>query len=326
MEKHISNNLVLPPEILKNLFGYLTDKKDITHSCQLVCKSWYFSTLEYVENDIKIMLYHDKIEALLQDIQEFPLLASKIKNITLPFRFSCTEDAIPTFGSLINLCPNLSELLFASAMIFDYLMRDFNSQEISLLNIQIISIRNIERTSLSIKNLHLGINFRFRDTITHLDIFDLEHTGELQHYDKLMDVVSDFLHLKYLKAKFQTKNTETIDLESLMDRNKELQELKLYKINRITLNSLSTITAPNSTLTKLKLEIASEISINVFQYIMDKFENLKNLRLIVHTVLPDDALGASGNKSVLNIFFNQYCRKLDRLNVSFMYRQSTYTY
>jgi hypothetical protein len=85
------------------------------------------------------------------------------------------------------------------------------------------------------------------------------------------------------------------------------------------LNSLSTITAPNSTLTELKLEIASEISINVFQYIMDKFENLKNLRLIVHTVLPDDALGASGNKSVLNIFFNQYCRKLDRLNVSFMY-------
>ncbi|CEP18676.1 hypothetical protein [Parasitella parasitica] len=269
-----------------------------------------------------INLNDSSLHRLLKDIKKHAALGSKISRITIN-RSSTGKAAPETFRATINLCPNLFELQFEITDVFHYL-KSLNCKEALLPNVQQIQIRNLLDCSPAVRRFHLWVNYRFRATITSIEIMDMKDNAALQNYGGLVAFASCFPQLTHLKAQCNTlaENNLDINLTELLKNNKRLQELKLYGVGKITntLNELSSdpTLAEYPSLTKFKLGV-SNIDLKSLEYIATRFTQLESLRLLASNVVPDKSLKETEATDILTKF-KAFAVKHKRIHVSYQYK------
>jgi hypothetical protein len=315
--------LHLPTEIWKEVFNCLSNKNDLK-SCLLVCKSWYFISRSFFSDDIRIQLKDIYFGKLYKDLSTYPALAEKVSAITLTDASTGLSDAT-LFRSLLNLCTNLRELLFDITDIYEYL-KILNRREASLPSIQKIHVIRLCECSPAVRRFHLWVNYRFRETITSIEIMDVEDNGALKNYGGLLAFASQFPHLTCLKAQSLTEHNLEVDLTALLASNKKIETLKLYGVGKLnnTLkdSDLSPVDVEYSSLTKLKLA-ASKININTLKYIVTRFKNVKSIRLTTPLIVPDNTLTEKESTSILDSF-KEFTKKSTRINISYRYKGDHY--
>jgi hypothetical protein len=315
----------LPTEIWKEVFKCLENKNDLKN-CLLVCKAWYLVSRSFFSDAICIRLNDIYFSKLHADLTEYPALAEKVTAITLTYASSGDGDAT-LFRSLLNLCPNLCELSFDISDIYEYL-KALNKREACLPSIQKIQIRNLCECSPAVRRFHLWVNHRFRATITSVEILDVEDNGALKDYGGLLAFATKFPRLTYLKAQCNTliEKSLQVDLTALLATNKKLETLKLYGIGQLNNTLKDSALLPEAieynSLTKLKLS-ATKINIHTLEYIVTRFKNLKNIRLITPFIEPDNRLTESESTSILDSF-QEFTKKSSRINISFRYKDYHY--
>jgi hypothetical protein len=314
----------LPAELLKEIFLNIKDKKDLKN-CLVVCKAWCFAAQGFFSNDIRIRMNDRSLKKLYTDLQAFPAISQKVKYITFHQLSSGAENPA-TLRSALSLCPNLAALQFDIVDVYDYL-KAMNCHEMMLPSIQKIRISDLNSCSPAVRRFHLWVNYRFRATITSLEIADLENNGALKNYGGLIKLVAQFPNLTYLRAKCHSiaERQLNVNLTALIQNCPKLQELKLYGIGRIT-NDVKDIPDSEPTqfpnLTKLKLKV-SQINIKSLQYIVTRFKNVKNLRLITFNVVPDTSLTSSQADNILGEF-TEYSKSFERININYKYKNQNF--
>ncbi|KAF1803685.1 hypothetical protein V8B55DRAFT_1507614 [Mucor lusitanicus] len=310
----------LPTELWKQVFA-CTDKKDLK-TCLLVSKSWHYVARSYFSEDIQVNLNDSRLHRLDKDVREHPHLGAKISRITV--NHMSTGMATPeTFRSVINQCPNLLELEFEITDVYHYL-KSLNCKEALLPSIQKIQVRSLLECSPAVRRFHLWVNYRFRATITSIEIMDMKDNAALKDYGGLVTFASCFPQLTSLKAQCNAliEKELNINLTELLKNNDKLQELKLYGIGKIT-NTLNEISSEATqiefpSLTKFKLEV-SNINIKSLEYITKRFTHLQSLRLLTSSVVPDRSLSESQATSILTDF-KAFAMKPKRIHVSYKYK------
>ncbi|CAO0794823.1 unnamed protein product [Mucor circinelloides] len=310
----------LPTELWKEVFTFVR-RKDLK-TCLLVSKSWHYVARSFFSQDIQVSLNDSRLHRLEKDLKDHRTLGSKVSRITI--NHLSTGMATPeTFRSVINRCPNLLELEFEITDVYHYL-KSLNCKEASLPSIQKIQVRSLLECSPAVRRFHLWVNYRFRATITSIEIMDMKENAALKDYGGLVTFASCFPQLTSLKAQCNTliEKELSINLTELLKNNGRLQELKLYGIGKITniLNELSSeatqVEFPS--LTKLKLEV-SDINIKSLEYITKRFTRLESLRLLTSTVVPDKSLNETQANDIL-ANFKAFAMKPKRIHVSYKYK------
>lgn len=232
--------------------------------------------------------------------------------------------------SIVNLCPNLSDLVCVASFEDPYdCLKALDSDKTILPNINKIDLVKLYDHSGSIRACHLEVNLRFCETISSLYISP-PSTLE-QEYGGIVEFLSRFKKLKYLKVAPKSESDKcagnrSVNLSSLIQDHKELEVLKLYSFGRITIGNTpsaaaSTTTTDGSTglngLKNLKI-MSHQAEFNLLQFIMDKFRNLEKLRLLICAQL------SSPNKPISNYEyqmiikrFQDYHKQIKRVNISF---------
>ncbi|KAI9363310.1 hypothetical protein BD770DRAFT_381225 [Pilaira anomala] len=309
----MANNNALPSEILKDIFSYVENPKDLSLNCQLVCKSWN-QTADVDRKGISVQLQETEFDIFFADLKRFPTFGPKVRCITV-IPFGSVEKDLIQFRKMINLCTQLSELHFKTSESYEY-MKGLDSHEAKLPFIEKISVQKLECCSLSFKRFHLWMNFKFRETITHLEVFDLKHIDALSKQDPLVNFVTNFPQIKSLHAYFQNNNTDRIDLGHLLEKNKKIQELKLNRVSQIIVDNHQNEDNTFPLVKELDIYAISTTNTDLFQFIMKKFENLNSLRLVIKLPVDHNRLSAAENNVILNKFTN-YCNSLEKANILF---------
>lgn len=317
MNQILSGNYRLPIEILQEIFKKLEANKNELKTCLLVCKTWNFVTQGFFNQDIKIKINDMSLKRLYKDL---PAFGHKVKRLTLNYLSTGTESAV-TLRSVLNMCPNLVELQFDFTEVYEYL-KALNCHEAVLPSIQHIRVLDLKSCSPAVRRFHLWVNFRFRATITSLEIDDLEENGALKNYGGLIKLASTFPNLTYLRAKCHSivERDLSVNLTSLLLECPKLQELKLYGIGIITNQTDLPNRYPN--ITKLKLKVA-QIDIRLLQYITTRFENVDNLRLITFNILPNNTLNEQESDKILRDL-EAYTDRMKRVNINYKYKTSNH--
>jgi hypothetical protein len=317
------SDLHLPTEIWKEVFKCLNNKNDLK-ICLLICKSWYFISRSFFSDDIRIQLNDIYFDEIYKDLSTYPALAEKVSAITLTNASTGHSDAT-LFRSLLNLCSNLREVLFDITDIYEYL-KILNRREASLPSIQKIHVIMLCECSLAVLGFHLWVNYRFRKTITSIEIMDVEDNSALKNYGGLLAFASQFPHLTYLKAQSLTERNLEVDLTALLATNKKIETLKLYGVGKLNNTLKDSDLSPGdveySSLNKLKLD-ASKININTLKYIVTRFKNVKSIRLITPLIVPDNTLTEKESTSILDSF-KEFTKKSTRINISYWYKDDPY--
>jgi hypothetical protein len=310
----------LPTELWKEVFN-LANKQDLK-TCLLVSKSWHYIARSFFSEDIQINLNDSRLLKLLKDMDEHQAIGPKVSRITIN-QLSTGMASPETFRAVINLCPNLLELQFEITDVFHYL-KSINCKEALLPNIQKIHIRGLLECSPAVRRFHLWVNYRFRATITSIEIMDMKDNAALKDYGGLVTFASCFPQLKYLKAQCNTliEKQVNINLTELLKNNEQLQELKLYGIGKIT-NTLNEISSEITqiaypSLTKLKLEVAN-INIKSLEYITKRFSKLQSIRMLASNVVPDKSLSETQANDILDEF-KVFAMAAKRIHVSYKYK------
>ncbi|KAG2235000.1 hypothetical protein BDF21DRAFT_430708 [Thamnidium elegans] len=308
----MANNSLFPTEILQKIFEYLTEPKDLYRNCQLVCRSWNLATgLSKKEFSVRLLNY--QLRPFLGDLKRFSSMGPKVFRITMlpSLGYKCNYD----FRAMVNLCQNVSELVFTCSSVYEY-VRSINSHEAKLPSIKKIMLQTLKKCTPTLKRYHLWINFRFRDTITHLEIFDLEHMGVLNKSDRLVQFSTSFKHLQNLRVLLQSRDNESVDLDDILSPNKEMKALKLFQLHEVTANKENMTTYP--LVTELEITVTKVASVDFFQCIILKFPNLSYLRLLIDEALVHTDLNATEN-TLIFARFATYCNSIESLGVYYVY-------
>lgn len=210
----------LPGEVIKIVFGHIQQNDDIK-SCRLVCTSWelIISSI-YWKDGVCIPLEENKCKMLKKDIERFPGLATKIRQIKLTCKifgiFKAEEPCVVSFRSIVIMCPNLNKIQFPpSEQLFNY-MESLDCREVYMPSIQTITILKMEHLSPATRSHHLRVKYDHRSTITSLEIWDLGTSRVLNEHGGSNPFISRFRELKCLKLRSYGKDT-TLDLVALIN-------------------------------------------------------------------------------------------------------------
>ncbi|KAI8331999.1 hypothetical protein BD560DRAFT_415463 [Blakeslea trispora] len=313
----------LPTEIWKEVFKCLSDKADL-YCCLSVCKAWYVIASSFFTEGIRVSLNDARIDLLLHDLIKYESFGPKITKLTLSNQ--STGQTEPTlFRSTISFCPNLTEIEFDTNEIYYYL-RALNSREALLPSIQEIKVTNLELCSPAIRRFHVWICYRFRLTITKLEITDADTNDALNTYGGLIDFIKLFPNLRHLKAESNTMlrdSSSSIDLHALLSNAVNLESLGLLFFNRITIKKLNENNdMAYDTLKSLKLD-GSRAEFDTLDYIMTRFKHLDYLSLVTSCLLPSHGLTESQELATIDRFLD-YCSKVEQTKVWFIFKQRQY--
>ncbi|OBZ91132.1 hypothetical protein A0J61_00830 [Choanephora cucurbitarum] len=273
---------------------------------------------------IRVHLSDTRIEMLLNDLLKYKSFGPKITKVALSNH--STGQIEPTlFRSTLSLCPNLTEIEFDTNEIYHYL-RALNSREALLPSIQEIRITSLELCSPAIRRFHVWLYYRFRMTITTLEITDANTNDALNTYGGLVAFIRLFPNLKHLKAESNTMLRDrsiSIDLHALLTNAPQLESLELFFFNMVTSN----IRKPQepteySTLKRLKLDV-SRAEFNTLDYITTRFKHLHNITFVASRLVPNNALTTSQEQATIDCFLD-YCSKIEETKVWFIFRHRQY--
>ncbi|KAI8075484.1 uncharacterized protein B0P05DRAFT_638675 [Gilbertella persicaria] len=321
----MSSQANFPVELWREIFTHILNKQ-VLKECLSVCKTWNLVARSFFPESIYIELNDAHLDLLHRDLERFPGFGQKVTRLTLT-HYSSGLSEPSLFRSVVSLCPNLLELLFATNEIYHYL-NILNTREALLPNIQKIHVSHLSECSPAIRRFHVWVNYRFRKTITDLEVLDIDANGALDKYTGLVAYARTFPNLKHLKAQsssFLAINNVSLDLLALLASNRKLESLKLYNIGKIT-STLKDL-AKNEfgeypSLKKLKLD-AQQIDIGTLKCITSRFTNVNNLRLLTSVILPDDSLTSKEAQDIIDQF-QEYSKKVERNNVSYVYENQHY--
>lgn len=314
----------LPKEILTEIFKYLTPKKPITSkrdlaSCLLVCRSWYFAAMSFFEDCIHLAIPDEVFNRLYNDLHNFPILASKISHLKLN-KSSTGKEKPETLRSIINLCTNLVELKFANYNDIYHYLKVLNCPETEMLKVQKIQISTMDAASPAVRRFHVWVNYRFRSTITHLELSDVDVNGALKNYGGLIKMLEGFSSLTHLKARsvYDGPTTNEFNVSTLLKTCPLLQQVKLYYIGNIVFDNDESTPAKYENITKLKLN-TNTIDITTLKHINSHFPNVDKFRLIASRVAHVGAAFTSAESAKIISDFKAYARSKTRSNVRCTY-------
>lgn len=314
----------LPKEILIEIFKYLTPKKPQTSkrdlaSCLLVCRSWYFAAMSFFEDCIHLAIPDEMFNRLYNDLHNFPILASKISHLKLN-KSTTGKEKPETFRSIINLCTNLVELKFANYNDIYHYLRVLNCPETEMLTIQKIQISTMDAASPAVRRFHVWVNYRFRSTITHLELADVDVNGALKNYGGLIKMLEGFPNLTHLKARsvYDGPTTNEFNVSTLLKTCPLLQQIKLYYIGNIVFDNDESTPEKYENITKLKLN-TNVIDISTLKHINSHFPNVDKFRLIASRVGHVGAAFTSAESAKIISDFKAYARSMTRSNVRCTY-------
>ncbi|KAG2207879.1 hypothetical protein INT47_010863 [Mucor saturninus] len=316
MSKSLPGNHRFPIEILQQILDKLESNVELK-TCLLVCKTWHSVAQGFFSADIRLSIDDMSLKRLLKDL---PAFGYKVKKLTLNYLSSGTESAV-TLRSVLKMCPNLLQLQFDFTEVYEYL-KALNCHGAVLPSIQHIRVLDLKGCSPAVRRFHLWVNYRFRASITSLEIDDLEDNGALKNYGGLIHLVSMFPNLTYLRAKCHSivDRDLCVNLTELLSAGPKLQELKLYGIGEISHQKDLVIDYPK--ITKLKLKVA-QMDIQFLQYIVTSFKNVNNLRLITFNILPDNSLTNQASDKVLRDL-DSYTVGMSRVNINYKYKATSH--
>ncbi|CAO3657484.1 unnamed protein product [Mucor hiemalis] len=325
MEQQLDNKYgYLPKEILTEIFKGLTPEKHTTSkkdlaSCLLVCKAWYFAALAFFEEGIRLVIPDETFNKLYNDLHNFPILASKVSHLKLD-KFTTGKEKPETLRSIINLCSNLLVLGFATNDVYHYL-RVLNCPETEMLKVNKIQVSAMDNASPAVRRFHVWVNYRFRSTITHLEIADVDANGALKNYGGLIKMLEDFPNITHLKAK-SVRNGPTINefnVSTLLKTCPLLEHVKLYFIGHLVFDNDETISTKHDVVTKLKLN-TDVVDITALKYINSRFPNVNKLRLIASEVTHIGATFNATESTKIVTDFKTYARSMKRSFIQCLYR------
>lgn len=159
--------------------------------------------------------------------------------------------------------------------------------------------------------LYVRANIRYSETITSLVINDWEQNPVVLEYGGLIELVSKFPQLTYIKVTHRTIQGTEMNLSQLLKAAPKLQELEIYDIAKIT----STDTAEGLALTKIPLQ-ANEISIKSLNYIITNLsDQVDNFCHIISKVKPDKSISEEETNNLETLITG-----IQRVRVEFVYK------
>lgn len=326
METLLKDSL-LPNEIMNIIFRYVKYVK-IIRRCRLVCKAWNSVATTLCKSKIRVKLNLIECEKLKEDITNFPRLGTIISQIFI-YELSDRlvqdrEASVKTFRSITDLCPNLINLEFISLGELHGYLKSLNCKEAKMGRIQKIQVLKLKDQSPSVRRFHLWVNFRYRATITCLEICDLGKNDALVKFGGLNTFIGNFHNLKYLQLQTEAE-CYTIDIAAFIESCTDKLEILaissgycgrcILTINDDSIHWLKT--TPNNTLKKLDLLGGVTISDYAFKYIITKFNKVCNL-FMDGTIIGRSLYDFFGAEALLDQF-NIYCEGINHLCVYLVY-------
>lgn len=261
----------LPTELWEQITSYITDT-DIKESSG-VCKRWNTSLAGFRGTSISIKIYICQFDELLEDFKKYPSFILKIDKLTIQSKVTMHEDTI-LLRNVLHRCINLLVLEFTQKYIHRFL-RMLNSSDTMLPSIQELDIANLTESPPSTRKFYIYINYRFRSTITTLQLTGIESNEALHRYGGLIGYTSRFPSLKNLEISGNCQNDQTLDLNQLLAANLGLETLNIAYIpvkgDLVDLPPSSKVIY--SSLKSLYL-CGFSSDITIVEYILTRFTNL----------------------------------------------------
>ncbi|KAI9364138.1 hypothetical protein BD770DRAFT_469330 [Pilaira anomala] len=272
--------------------------------------------LTHVVN-FRLVVYNEMVPAMKfsSEIKTF-IARIKSQNGNPIRRRRLKEDWTVKWWDIITMCPNLTSIYL------DYdtseIIAKLGSSEKKLKSIQKIQVDDIVNFPLDFHGLYVRANIRYYETITSLVISDWEQNPVVLEYGGLIELVSKFPQLTYLKVTHRKIQGTEMNLSQLLKASPKLQELEIYDIAKIT----STDTAEGLEkfyLTKITLQ-ADEISIKSLNYIItDLPDQVDNFCLLISKVKPDKSISEEESKEIINKL-ETLTTGIPRVDIQFEYK------
>ncbi|KAI7867477.1 uncharacterized protein EV154DRAFT_488318 [Mucor mucedo] len=319
METSLINRL-LPKEIMHLIVGHLASSVDIK-SYRLVCSDWNSTIWSmFYKDGISIFLTKQNYQKLQDDFLKFPESKMKIQKMYIVFD---KENSFRDFWIYLNIlmpmiaeCKNIRKLHFISEKLEPYHLSPLLIETVDLPCIEEIITHYPVECNPSLRQAYFNINFKYRNTITHLrinnyienatyshencftradmetkacidsnlshqKIYDFTYKRKWDYYSGIVDYVNNFRNLKCLSL--QLFGSDIIDITILTETNlPQLETLEIYGME-LTLfieNPPSHWSKLNScaSVTDLKLDVR-EFSVNTLEYFMTWFTNVEKLSI-----------------------------------------------
>ncbi|OBZ86212.1 hypothetical protein A0J61_05735 [Choanephora cucurbitarum] len=179
-------------------------------------------------NDVYVNCNSTDLRRLLNDLRGFRKLGPTISQLSLHGSKNIYTEAI-WLEPIISHCPNLTVIQFEKDNATACL--PFMSQAISQLGqLHQIQVTHLDQCSPITQCLYIELNYRFRHTLTQLELANIDTHDSLFSFERLIHFIKDFPCLKGFKASTSTKATLptlSIDLPSLLLQCSLLESLSL---------------------------------------------------------------------------------------------------
>ncbi|KAI7867479.1 uncharacterized protein EV154DRAFT_488320 [Mucor mucedo] len=354
---------LLPEEIMSLIFGYLEKEIDIKN-CRSVCSNWNSRICSmYYNEGFQISLGEENYQKLEDDLLKFPELKMKIRKMNIICRtldeYSDYDINLGILIPIIKTCSNLKKIRFqAPAPSNENYLFPLLTETVDLPCIEEIVTDELIDMEFRTRKTYLKINFKYRNTITSLNINDYEGNYSIyrnsysededkrpqlidldvlrpqvygvryerrwDEYPGLLNYVYSFRNLKVLKL-LLLRIRDVIDITILTESNLlQLETLHIcgeYSILYIE-NTPSHWSRLNScgSVTELTLR-ARTISVNTLEYVMTYFTNVDRLNLIQKDLLENYTNSSYSEEETpaLIMKLNSYCMGKEDADIFFKY-------
>ncbi|KAL7309203.1 hypothetical protein PS15m_011309 [Mucor circinelloides] len=294
--QHSVENARFPAELLTEIFNKLSNETLFT--CLSVCKAWfhpagqiYYRQLYIDDNTRK----RADIKKLTQYITNFPDLSIGYKVRTIQIEgqrqiggriISGTTTAIPLskeeVQTLLQLCPNLQELAFSINSVYWKHVYEMSNHIANIIRPK--RLYTVGRLRCYEEEYFYKVAHKFRSSINELEIH-CSCDASIQHgFGSLYTYLADFPLLKSLSIKGGSQRY-MIYLDQLLNSCKQLQKLNFQLDHPFFEHSCSDRQTWSEYPSLHELDIyQSNFNIQQLQYIIHRFQNLKNFTLRINQI------------------------------------------
>lgn len=294
--QHSVENASFPAEILTEIFNKLSNETLFT--CLSVCKAWfhpagqiYYRQL-YIEDNTRKSA---GIKKLTQYITNFPdlLIGYKVRTIRIEGQrqiggriISGTTTAIPSskeeVQTLLQLCPNLQELAFSINSVYWKHVYEMSNHIANIIRPK--RLYTVGRLRCYEEEYFYKVAHKFRSSINELEIHCSCDTSIQHGFGSLYSYLADFPLMKSLSIKSGSQRY-MIYLDQLLNSCKQLQKLNFQLDHPFFEHPCSDRQTWSEYPSLQELDIyQSNFNIQQLQYIIHRFQNLKNFTLRINQI------------------------------------------
>jgi hypothetical protein len=195
-----------------------------------VCKSWNVVATPLIWKDNYIRLFNPThCQGFQRAPRDLPNFGFKVKIIQYNNRI-VPEDEISMIRFLFDKCPSLTTLVvLASAPEPVLRVLDGYEESNAFPDLQELILISISSAVLPFDNLYVSVHFKFRDTLTCLELLFIEKSEEAAaNYGGLHQYISSFANLKEFYCRGLGANRTDTDISLLVKNNRRLDMIILH--------------------------------------------------------------------------------------------------